>query len=378
LKDLSAYAVIVPSLHPDSDHFLPFIQDLVRLSPGAVVVVDDGSGEDYRSTFRQAEDLGCLVITSPVNRGKGRALKTAMQHCAEELGHLSGVITADSDGQHTAADIAKVAARLDELDARGVEAAVLGSRSFDGPGVPARSRIGNTATTKIVRALFGSYVADTQTGLRGFPLELAKRAAHVRGEKFDYEMNQLIWLLTTRHRVEEVPIRTIYHDASNSISHFRPVRDSLWIYFIIVRQFLTFVGVSAASAVVDLVAYYILIDFVFGADRSTSQVALAVALARVLSALFNFTLNRTVVFRDSSGPARALRRYYLLAVIVMVSSSAGTAALSVLSGGHDMWAKIVCDATLFCVSYAAQQRWVFAGNRPDRRAIRAVVPARRR
>jgi putative flippase GtrA len=378
VNHLSTYAVVVPSLHPVREHFLPFLEELVRKSPGAVVVIDDGSGEDYQSLFARAEELGCLVLRHPENRGKGRALKTGLRHCVEHLSHLSGVITADSDGQHTADDIDQVAAELDELAAAGTPAVVLGSRAFEASDVPSRSRWGNTVTTAVIKMLFGRRVSDTQTGLRGLPLEVAARAVDIKGEKFDYEMNQLIWLITTRHQVVEVPIRTIYHDTANSISRFRPVRDSLWIYFLILRQFLVFIGVSAASAVIDLAAYYVLIDFVFGAGRTTAQVALAVALARVLSSMVNFALNRTVVFRDPSAAVPAARRYYLLAVVIMLASSAGTAALSVLSGGHDMWAKILCDAVLFCVSYAVQQRWVFARRPPSAKASRSAISEGRR
>ncbi|GAA1929517.1 GtrA family protein [Nocardioides hwasunensis] len=375
---LSSYAVVVPSLHPVRKHFLPFLEELVRKSPGAVVVIDDGSGEEYRPIFAQAESLGCIVLTHPENKGKGRALKTGLRHCVDQLPHLSGVITADSDGQHAVDDIERVAAELDRLAGAGTPAVVLGSRTFDAADVPPRSRMGNTMTTSVIKALFGRRVSDTQTGLRGLPLGVAARAVDIKGEKFDYEMNQLIWLITIRHQVVEVPIRTIYHDTDNSISHFRPIRDSLWIYFLILRQFLVFIGVSAASAIIDLAAYYVLIDFVFGPGRTTAHVAVAVALARVLSSVVNFVLNRTVVFHDPSAAVPAARRYYLLAVVIMIASSAGTAVLSVLSGGHDMWAKIVCDVVLFCASYAAQQRWVFAKTPPAATAARPAVSMRRR
>ena len=378
VNHLSSYAVVVPSLHPVREHFIPFLEELVQRAPGAVVVIDDGSGEEYRPVFVQAERLGCLVLTHAENAGKGRALKTGLQHCVEHLPHLSGVITADSDGQHAVDDIERVATELDRLAGAGTQAVVLGSRTFDAADVPPRSRMGNTLTTSVIKGLFGRRVSDTQTGLRGLPLEVAARAVDIKGEKFDYEMNQLIWLITTRYQVVEVPIRTIYHDTDNSISHFRPVRDSLWIYFLILRQFLVFIGVSAASAVIDLAAYYVLIDFVFGPGRTTADVAVAVALARVLSSVVNFVLNRRVVFRDPSAAVPAARRYYLLAAVIMVASSAGTAGLSVLSGGHDMWAKILCDAILFCVSYAVQQRWVFARRPPAAAAARTAAPTRRR
>ena len=53
------------------------------------------------------------------------------------------------------------------------DALVLGARTFD-RAVPLRSRIGNILTRRLMQALIGAKLQDTQTGLRGIP------AAHVR------------------------------------------------------------------------------------------------------------------------------------------------------------------------------------------------------
>jgi len=49
-------------------------------------------------------------------------------------------------------------------------------------------------------------------------------------------MSVLIWALAQHIPILEVPIATVYHDAKNSQSHFRPLRDSLMIYRTILRQ----------------------------------------------------------------------------------------------------------------------------------------------
>lgn len=381
MGNLSNYAVVVPALHPVREYLLPFLDHLLRLGAGAVVVVDDGSGDAYRATFDAAAERGCIILRHDTNQGKGRALKTGFQHCADNLSHLSGIITADSDGQHAPEDLARVAARHQELADEGRSSSVIGSRNFGGDDVPARSRFGNICTTGIIRVLFGRRVADTQSGLRCFPMELVPDLLSVRGDRFDYEMNQLLWMLATHKDVHELEIRTIYHDKSNSVSHFRPVRDSLKIYAIIFRQLFMFSAASAASAVLDLLLYLLLIDLVFGPSRSPSQVALAVVLARVGSSVVNLGLNRSLVFRARGSHTRAATRYYTLALALMLSSALGTATLSMLSGGHDFWAKIVTDSLLFLVSYLAQRRWVFAVRQsreaqPAHHSLKPVGPAR--
>lgn len=224
--------VIIPALHPEPG-FAGFAAQLAA-SFTEVLVVDDGSGADYADIFaRIAHAPGCRVLTHTVNRGKGAALKTAY---ADLLARRPArvIVTADCDGQHTADGIAAVAAAV---QAAGPEQVlVLGVRRFSGPGIPFFSRLGNGFTTGVIRMRYGQRLPDTQTGLRGFPLALAEPMSRVEGERFEYEMSVLIWALAQHIPILEVPIATVYHDAKNSQSHFRPLRDSLMIYRTILRQ----------------------------------------------------------------------------------------------------------------------------------------------
>lgn len=361
LTGLSAQvALVVPSFHPSRELLGPFIAGAVAQGFTRIIVVDDGSGPEYADVFDDvARRFGCLVLRHPVNRGKGRALKTAIEHIAAHEPTAEVVVTADSDGQHAPGDLVRVAERaLDDLRL-GRPTVVLGVRTFEGDSIPPKSKWGNKATSAIVRLLFGRRLADTQTGLRAFPLEVAEKSALVVGERFDYEMNVLLWLLATRQSIDEVPIDTIYHDLANSVSHFRPVVDSTRVYAVIVRQFLKFSGASIASAVLDLAVYVLLLDYVFASDRMPSHIAIAVVVARIVSSVFNFSVNKWLVFHDTSAPVPSFARYAVLAAGILAVSALATTALSVISGGHVVWAKIVVDGTLFVASYVIQERWVF-------------------
>lgn len=350
----------MPSLHPSSELIGPFIEGAVTQGFTRIIVVDDGSGPGYAAVFDDiAQRFGVTVLRHSTNRGKGRAIKTAIEHIAQNEPSTAVIVTADSDGQHAPGDLVRVVQRaLDDLRL-GRPTVVLGVRTFEGESIPPKSKWGNKATSAIVRLLFGRRLADTQTGLRAFPLEIAAKSALVVGERFDYEMNVLLWLLATRQSIDEVPIDTIYHDLSNSVSHFRPIVDSTRVYAVILRQFLKFSGASIASAVVDLAVYVVLLDFVFASDRMPSHIAIAVVVARVVSSVFNFSVNKWLVFHDTSAPAPSFARYALLAGAILAVSALATTALSVISGGHVVWAKIVVDGTLFVASYVIQERWVF-------------------
>ena len=131
-----------------------------------LILVDDGSGEAYACFFARAErDYGCRVLRHAVNQGKGRALKTAFNFCLQEFAGAAGVITADSDGQHSPECILACAEAL----LAHPEALILGCRCFEGEDVPARSEFGNKCTRMVMKYLTGITVSDTQTGLRGIP-----------------------------------------------------------------------------------------------------------------------------------------------------------------------------------------------------------------
>jgi len=161
--------ILIPAYEPDQQ--LPALIRSIRAREPHVpiVVVDDGSGQQYRDVFVGVRALGGHVISYGRNRGKGFARKTGFGFIAENLpGH--DVVCADSDGQHTVVDILRVAEALGQVraEARSSATMVLGSRSFTGD-VPARSRLGNNATKALFALATGERIPDNQTGLRGYP-----------------------------------------------------------------------------------------------------------------------------------------------------------------------------------------------------------------
>ncbi|OJF15017.1 glycosyltransferase family 2 protein [Couchioplanes caeruleus] len=218
--------VLLPTYQPGGH--LPELADGIRAARAgtAVVVVDDGSDPAAAPMLTAVAGLGCTVLRHPVNRGKGAALKTGFRHIAAAYPGRD-VVCADADGQHSVADVLRVADRT-----RDAGRAVLGVRRF--AHMPLRSRIGNTATRLLFRAATGRRVGDTQTGLRGFPGELLGWLGSVPGEGFDYEMNVLLYASRRGLPFDEITIATTYLD-DNASSHFDPVGDAARIYWRLLR-----------------------------------------------------------------------------------------------------------------------------------------------
>jgi putative flippase GtrA len=317
------------------------VAELVASGFDHVVILDDGSSQTSQHVFQSLTDAGHTVLRHAVNLGKGRALKTGFNHLLTDHPHLIGVVTADADGQHTAADIVKVANGLLSSGAR----PVLGVRGFSS-NVPFRSRFGNTLTRYIFAFVTGVKIGDTQTGLRGLPLTLLPELIALDGERYEYEMTMLAHLCRDGSKPVEIPIETIYIEGNRS-SHFNPVWDSMRIYFVLARFFLS----SIIAAGVDFLGFSATF-FV------THNIAASVAVGR-LSSLVNFALNRRFVFRNRGSLVSALWRYYALVVVVAGLSYGLIWALTTRLRWNVFAAKLCVDITLSLVSFSVQRTFIF-------------------
>src|ERR1700733_7900602 len=171
--------VLIPAYQPNAA-LIELVRDLLARGVPSIEVVDDGSGPEYRWVFDELELLAPVhILRHAVNLGKGAALKTGMNHILAEEPGLTGIVTADADGQHHSADVVGVCERFAESP----DALVLGARSFDGAPtqskVPLRSRFGNVLTRRAMHMLVGQNLTDTQTGLRAIPRALVLRLLKV-------------------------------------------------------------------------------------------------------------------------------------------------------------------------------------------------------
>ncbi len=330
--------VLIPSYQPDA-RLVDLVAGLVAVPGLAVVVVDDGSGPDHAGTFAAVAGLGAEVLSHPENQGKGAALRTGFAH-VRRYHPTQAVVCADSDGQHTLLDILRVAAAVDD----GADL-VLGVRSFTGR-VPLRSRVGNRVTAAAFALVTGTWVADTQTGLRGYPHRLLCWLEQIPGDRFEYEFTVLLRASRERLHLTQVEIATIYLRA-NASSHFRPLRDSVRVLL----PLLAYAASSVAGFGVDAVllfAFYPLLG----------SLALAVVLARLASASVNFLLNRHLVFGRSRAPLwPSVFRYAVLAGTILAANLALMELLTPVLGL--VGAKLLTEAGLFLGGYLVQSRLVF-------------------
>lgn len=350
--------IVIPSLNP-GERLLQLTAGLKERGFEHIIVVNDGSREECLSIFEVLENTyGCVVLHHRVNQGKGRALKTAFNYylgvCTRED---SGILTMDSDGQHLLEDVEKCASALEEEQ----EKLILGCRNFRADGVPFKSSFGNRMTRAVLKFFCGISVADSQTGLRGYPTELVRRFMRTKGEGFEYETYMLLDAAEAGIAFREVEIQTVYLEG-NRETHFRPVADSLRIYAV----FFKYIVSSLSSFLIDIFLFWLLQGILEGRLNEEAAIWLATIGARIVSSLYNFSMNRTVVFHSKADAKKSLLRYYILCAVQMCCSGEGVALLFRLLDINATVLKIIVDSVLFLCSYQIQRYWVF--KRENKRA----------
>jgi glycosyltransferase involved in cell wall biosynthesis len=268
--------ILIPAYK--ADHLLvQLVERITTSSQLQVVIVNDGSPAEFDSAYIAAAQFPRVtVLTHPVNLGKGAALKTGFRYIINLPPEITCVVTADADGQHTIPDILAVAEAAEKMPG----AMIIGGRRFD-KDVPPRSMFGNTLTRWVLRIFFGINLYDTQTGLRGIPRSLLPELIDCPYDRYDLELEMLLIARRKRIRLVEIPIQTIYIEKNRS-SHFKPVRDSIQVYFVLLRGWIS----ASIALVMDYLVFFLSLV-------SGSSIPLAMFLARLVSIpVYFYLLNK--------------------------------------------------------------------------------------
>ena len=333
-------AILIPAYKPDMK-LVELCSQLLSHDDLEVVVVDDGSGEEYRNVF-DAIDNRVHQITYPVNKGKGGALKTGIKYIYENLPQCERLVTADADGQHVYGDIQKVIAKSEACPGT----LVLGGRRFDEKNVPFRSRAGNAITRFVFRIATGLNVYDTQTGLRGFDREGMSKFMKVEGDRYEYEMNMLLKAAEEDIPVHEVTIKTVYLEENKS-SHFNALKDSFRIY----KSIIKFAASSFVAFLIEYVVFLVLHGFI--------AKEIANVIARVVSSTVNFYVNHEIVFKSKEKIWKAAVKYFSLVAVMLVLDTLVLKFFMEVCHIPGWLAKPMTMTLIFFINFPIQRKFVY-------------------
>ena len=338
------YGVLIPSLNPD-DKLIKLVKELKKYKIDYIFIENDGSSKKYQKYFDECEKIGCVVFHQKENYGKGRALKNGIENIIRMYPKVSGVVTADSDGQHTPHDIYNVLELLKKEDK-----VIIGTRNIKAKHVPIPSKIGNTFSTFYLKITTGIYLKDTQTGLRGIPKKYFNYAINVEGERFEYEMAFLEGMKENNILFTTIDIDTVYEDDRKT--HFKFLKDS----FIIYKSFFKNLIIAITSSIIDIVLFSIFNIYNF--NIFTSSIC-----ARIISGIYNFTLNKVWSFekKNSNKLLSESIKYLILFLVQMVITST---LVFIVDNTFKfkisiVIIKIIIDIIIFFVNFVLLKNWVF-------------------
>lgn len=163
-----------------------------------VVLVDDGSTDrTWEIMSAHADGDRVRAVQHDVNRGKGAAVRTALEHARGEV-----VLIQDCDLEYDPRDYP----RLLEPVIAGDAGVVYGTRAFTSHSAFSFWYVmGNRLVTLATNVLYNCYLSDIETGYKVLPRELALRL-DLRARGFELEPEITAKLLRCGERIYEVPI----------------------------------------------------------------------------------------------------------------------------------------------------------------------------
>lgn len=179
-------------------------KELKGITDIETVVINDGSTD---KTAEEVQKAGVQIISHPLNRGLGAAIKTGMEFAKKKNKDI--MVTFDSDGQHNPNDIQKVIEPLLKKEAD----LVIGSRFIKFQKVPLDRLFLNWIANVVTFFLYGILITDSQSGLRS----LSKKAINLidfKADRMDFSSEILLEAKRNNLRIKEVPIKAIYSQYS--------------------------------------------------------------------------------------------------------------------------------------------------------------------
>ncbi len=196
MKDLT---IIVPAYNEEESlpAFLEGMRGYCQKNHFKLIVVNDGSSDATREILDKADQSDTLtVIHHKINRGYGRAIKTAIERVDTEF-----LITVDADGQHSFDDIGMLFNHLMAVDAD----MVIGKR--DSHHGSKYRRFGKFMIRSIAKLLMSFQITDLNSGMKVYRSDLARKYIRLCPDTMAYSDIITLVFINQKHLVLEKDIQ---------------------------------------------------------------------------------------------------------------------------------------------------------------------------
>ena len=318
----SKMVILIPVYNP-RERIINYVKKLKEKNYD-VVVINDGSDENYHAVFERMV-YDCKIINYPHFKGKGYALKKGYQYVKEHLKDKKGILILEN-----------------EYDLKLVDQ-MSQSINEDASKFYFVHHQGKKILSQLFSLIYNQKFINVDSELFGFSISYLDEMLEV--DENCYEVQALIDQVQNQHDIEEIKVKKLSQEA------FHPKNKTYQIIYVIFLHLIRFVSSSIISSIIDVLKIWMTSDF--------WRIALASLIARVISTIVNYVVNKKYVFKGKTNNRQTAIRFLILTVIITILSTLFVYVASIFNIMSEKLAKPVGDLLLFLLSYSAQTKWVF-------------------
>lgn len=327
----SKMVILIPVYNP-RERIINYVKKLKEKNYD-VVVINDGSDENYHAVFERMV-YDCKIINYPHFKGKGYALKKGYQYVKEHIKDKKGILILENEYD------------LKLVDQMGQ------SINEDASKFYFVHHQGKKILSQLFSLIYNQKFINVDSELFGFSISYLDEMLEV--DENCYEVQALIDQVQNQHDIEEIKVKKLSQEA------FHPKNKTSQIIYVIFLHLIRFVSSSIISSIIDVLLAWILLDVLkIWMTSDFWRIALASLIARVISTIVNYVVNKKYVFKGKTNNRQTAIRFLILTVIITILSTLFVYVASIFNIMSEKLAKPVGDLLLFLLSYSAQTKWVF-------------------
>lgn len=329
----SEMVILMPVYNPD-ERIVNYVKKL-KENNYQVVLINDGSKSEYHSLFEKMVH-DCKIISYPFFKGKGYAIKKGIHYIKEHLHDKKGIIILENEY-----DLMHINHIRTLINKNSQKMCVVHHK-------------GKRFLTKLFSMIYNQKFIDVDSELFAFSMNYIDQMMVV--DENCYEVQSLIQSVQNNQEIEEIQLE-------NKQQPFHLKNKTIQIMYVIFLHLIRFISSSIISSVIDVLLAWILLDVLkLWMTSDFWRIALSSLIARILSTIVNYVINKKYVFKGKNNSKQTAIRFLVLTVVITVLSTLFVYAASSLHIMSEKLAKPVGDLLLFLLSYSAQTKWVFKNN----------------
>lgn len=329
----SEMVILMPVYNPD-ERIVNYVKKL-KENNYQVILINDGSKSEYHSLFEKMVH-DCKIISYPLFKGKGYAIKKGIHYIKEHLQDKKGIIILENEY-----DLMHINHIRTLINKNSQKMCVVHHK-------------GKRFLTKLFSMIYNKEFIDVDSELFAFSMNYIDQMMAV--DENCYEVQSLIQSVQNNQEIEEIQLE-------NKQQPFHLKNKTIQIMYVIFLHLIRFISSSIISSVIDVLLAWILLDVLkLWMTSDFWRIALSSLIARVLSTIVNYVINKKYVFKGKTNSKQTAIRFLILTVVITILSTLFVYAASSLHIMSEKLAKPVGDLLLFLLSYSAQTRWVFKNN----------------